>query len=324
MHGGADRKFEDFPMDVDTDDPPEDLLPLIEDVDDPVEGFFGPGSIVWRVNKENTQGFGGMTAVLLQIAHPKVGAGVDDHSDFEEDPIGRAERTREIVEALLFADLETAIEASMIVRRMHEWVEGELQEDVGPWEEGEPYAANDPDNLLWVHATMIHMELTMHEQFVEELTPAEREEYYQEIKIFGQLMGIPRDHYPETLEDFWAYYERELEETVIPTAKGTRLKESLFEGNTWFAKAMPFDAFPRLYAFLSPANMPEVTRERLDLEWSEERQARYDRMVETISRSLPYMPDVMRYNAEYRKAMERIENHSEPRIVPDPRPVASD
>lgn len=307
MLGFDSEPFADFPVDVHTSKPPEDLFPLIEDVENPEEGFFGPDSMYWHVNRENVLAAGGVTAILLQIAHPKVAAGVEEHSSFESDPVGRAERTREIVEAITFGDLDTAVEASMIIRRVHDWVTGDLQEDVGPYESGERYEANEPDNLLWVHATMIEQGLTMYDLYVGDLTDAEKAQFYQEAKTFGQLFGIPRENYPETLDDFWEYYETELEETIVVSERGLDLQETLFSGNMLVEKMIPSDLLERIYGFYGAARMPDPTREQFDFEWNERQERAYQVQSKAIRRALPYLPDVVRFNPTYRERMEELE-----------------
>ena len=50
-------------------------------------GLYGPASEAWRLNREAMLLLGaGPRALLLQIAHPLVAAGVADHCDFRTDP----------------------------------------------------------------------------------------------------------------------------------------------------------------------------------------------------------------------------------------------
>lgn len=296
MH--SDTPFEAFDVSVDPSDPPPDIEALIEaEVDRPEEGFFGPGTVTWRVNRENALFLAGPSAALLQLGHPMVAAGVDDHSDFDEDPAGRFERTFEIVDNIVFGDLETAVEASMIVRKIHSWVTGELEEDVGPYEAGAEYDANRPDLLLWVQATLIDQALVAYETYVEELSATEKEEYYREAKVFGQLMGIPEETFPETLEEFYDYYERELAETVATGTRGMELKETLFD---------QFTLLSPLYPFFGAATMPEPCREAFDLPWSARRQRLFEGLSTVSRRLVPYLPARVRYNEYYRENASRL------------------
>lgn len=315
MHGSGTPDFDHWDIEVDTSDPPPDLIPLIEDVDDPAEGFFGPGSLVWRINRENSLYLCGVTAALLQLGHPAVAAGVADHSDFSEDPTGRFIRTFEIVDSIVFADLETALEASMIVRRIHDWVTGEIQEDLGPYEAGDSYEANNEPNLLWVHATLIEQALAGYETFVGDIPPEQKEAFYQESKDFGVLFGIDVERYPETLDDFWDYYERELSESIEVGERGMEQRDLLLE-----ASAFPGVSRTRLLkpiqAFFGAATMPEPAREEFDLEWNDRRQRIHDGFATVVNRLLPYLPDRVRYNRNYLRNMRRLGEPTTSRLPP--------
>jgi uncharacterized protein (DUF2236 family) len=319
MHGSDGPTFDHWDIEVDADDPPDDLAALAADVDDPEEGFFGRGSMTWHINRENAMYLAGVTAALLQLGHPKVAAGVADHSDFSQDPTGRFIRTFEIVDSIVFADLETALEAAMVVRRVHDWVTGELEEDVGPFEAGERYDANTEENLLWVHATLLDQSIQAYETFVGDLTDAEKEEYYQEAKVFGQLFGVSRERYPETLSDFWAYYERELEETVAVGTRGMEQRNQLLE-----ATVLPGVSRLRLLrpiqAFFGAATMPEPARAAFELPWNDRRQRLYDAVAGGVRRLLPYVPYRIRYNRNYRRNVRRLQDsHAADRGVDKPR-----
>jgi uncharacterized protein (DUF2236 family) len=318
MHGSDGPTFDHWDIEVDADDPPDDLAALAADVDDPEEGFFGRGSMTWHINRENAMYLAGVTAALLQLGHPKVAAGVADHSDFSQDPTGRFIRTFEIVDSIVFADLETALEAAMVVRRVHDWVTGELEEDVGPFEAGERYDANTEENLLWVHATLLDQSIQAYETFVGDLTDAEKEEYYQEAKVFGQLFGVSRERYPETLSDFWGYYERELEGTVAVGTRGMEQRNQLLE-----ATVLPGVSRLRLLrpiqAFFGAATMPEPARAAFELPWNDRRQRLYDAVAAGVRRLLPYVPYRIRYNRNYRRNVRRLQDsHAADRGVDKP------
>src|SRR3954452_22956360 len=100
-------------------------------------GLFGPGSLTWRVNREGALLLGGGRALLLQVAHPLVAAGVSEHSNFREDPFGRLYRTLDTVTTIVFDSTSDAKEAAERLRRVHTRVKGEA-------EDGTPYVATDP------------------------------------------------------------------------------------------------------------------------------------------------------------------------------------
>jgi uncharacterized protein (DUF2236 family) len=159
------------------------------------QGFYPEESITRRVNRENVLLLGGGRALLMQLAHPKVAAGVDEHSDFRTRPIRRLRRTVLMTMAIVFGDRDTALAAARAVNQVH----GRIR--------GRDYRALDPDLLLWVHATLVDSALATYETFVKPLAAGEREDFYQESKLLGELLGIPRERFPETLGDFSSYIE---------------------------------------------------------------------------------------------------------------------
>jgi uncharacterized protein (DUF2236 family) len=156
-------------------------------------GLYSDDSVTRRVNRENVLFLGGGRALLMQLAHPKVAAGVDEHSDFRAHPIRRLRRTILMTMAIVFGDRETALAAARAVNNVHGRVRGE------------DYRAMDPDLLLWVHATLMDTALVTYETFVKALHSHEREDFYQEFKLLGELLGIQRDRFPVTLRDFEEY-----------------------------------------------------------------------------------------------------------------------
>src|SRR5688500_14670677 len=116
--------------------------------------YFSPDSIFWRVNREGLMVLSGPRALLLELAHPLVAAGVAEHSDFRRNPWGRLFRTVGVMTALNFKPYRQARSAAQHTRKCHTRVQGRLTEDVGPYLAGTPYRADDPFLQLWVLATL--------------------------------------------------------------------------------------------------------------------------------------------------------------------------
>src|SRR4029077_16511692 len=149
-------------------------------------GLYADDSITRRVNRENVLLLGGGRALLMQLAHPKVAAGVDEHWDFGVPPIRGLRRTILMTMAIVFGDRDTALGAARTVNQVHARVKGHS------------YRALDPELLLWVHATLMDTALVTYETFVQPLLPREREDFYQEFKLVGELLGVPNDRFPIT------------------------------------------------------------------------------------------------------------------------------
>src|SRR5437868_15016265 len=145
----------------------------------------------------------------MQLAHPKVAAGVDEHSDFRSHPVRRLRRTIRMTMAIVFGDRETATAAARAVNQTHSRVRGT------------GYRALDPDLLRWVHATLVDSALVTYETFVKPHSAREREDFYQESKLLGELLGVPHDQFPATLRDFNEYVRAmiaQVDVTVEPRA----------------------------------------------------------------------------------------------------------
>ena len=107
-------------------------------------GWFGPDSATWEVNGSLATLVGGIRAPMLQACHPLALAGVEQHSSYRQDPLGRLQRTNLYVTTSTFGTTALAEQTAAMVRRVHESV-------VGTSPDGRPYSAEDPRLLLWVH-----------------------------------------------------------------------------------------------------------------------------------------------------------------------------
>src|SRR2546429_971329 len=138
-------------------------------------GLYADDSITRRVNREDVLLLGGGRALLMQLAHPKVAAGVDEHSDFRAHPMRRLRRTIRMTMAIVFGDRETALTAARAVNQTHGRVRGH------------DYRALDPDLLLWVHATLVDSALVTYDTFVRALSASGRNDVLHEEQVVSVL-----------------------------------------------------------------------------------------------------------------------------------------
>lgn len=174
---------------------------LRAEVKNPAAGIYGPDSIAWLVDREIIVFLAGGRAALLQLAHPFVAHAVDRHSQTRDDPLGRFQRTFKHVFAMAFGDLDHAIASARRVHAIHQRIYGEAAD-------GTRYEANDPDALLWVHATLVDSAVVAFEHAVRPLTPGERDRYLREGHRFARLFGIPDALLPNRWADHQAYMQR--------------------------------------------------------------------------------------------------------------------
>jgi uncharacterized protein (DUF2236 family) len=175
-------------------------------------GLYGPASEAWRLNREAMLLLGaGPRALLLQLAHPQVAAGVDEHSDFRSDPWARLQATLRSYLTIVYG---TSTAARAEIRRLN----GLHRSITGPG-----YAARDPELSLWVHATLVDTTIVAYDAWIEPLSRAARERYYAETLPIGRAFGVPADLLPPDLAAFEAYVARMLAPDgavrVSPTAR---------------------------------------------------------------------------------------------------------
>ena len=161
------------------------------------------GSVSWRVNAERIVLLGWGRAILLQLAHPLIAAGVFDHSSFRASPWSAVSRLRQTVQAMLRLTFGTEAEHARTlegIRAIHRRVNGHLPETVGPWPAGTRYSAEDPALVLWVHATLIDSIVRAHELLVAPLSEADRDAYCREAAPVAVAL-LAR---PEEVPQSWA------------------------------------------------------------------------------------------------------------------------
>lgn len=172
--------------------------------------YFDEHSMLRRVHRESVVALSGPRALLMQAAHPVAWAGFFAHTGALDDPYERLRRTAAVMNTIGFGSRADADRATRRVRAMHRRVRGELSEAVGPFPAGTPYAADDPQLLLWVLATLADSALVVYERYVGSLSRDERDAYWQDYKVVGRLFGLRTGDMPGTIDDFDAYVEEML------------------------------------------------------------------------------------------------------------------
>jgi uncharacterized protein (DUF2236 family) len=148
------------------------------------DGLFGPGAVAWRVHGDvATMMVGGVAALLMQMLHPKVLAGVWDHSDFRRDMHGRLRRTARFIAVTTYGSRSEAEHIIARVRTIHEHVSGHLPD-------GSPYHANDEELLLWVHATETICFLDSWRRYAQPaMSSHEQDRYFAEVAEVARGLG---------------------------------------------------------------------------------------------------------------------------------------
>ena len=254
---------------------------------DPRVSLFGPQSLTWRVNREAALLLGGGRALLLQVAHPLVAAGVARHSDFRSRPLQRLRRTLELTTTVVFADAAGAIGAVRQIEAVHSRVRGELPADVGPFRRGTAYDANDPQLLFWVHATLADTAVRVYERFVRPLALADKTALYEESKVVARLFGVPDSYIPPTLASFNRYMDDMIRGPVL--AVGTDSREI---AASILRPPLPPGARQIVGAnrFFTSGLLPPIVRRRYGLAWGPRRERALDAIAAMTRAGLPLLP----------------------------------
>jgi len=152
-------------------------------------GWFGPGSVTWRVHADPSMLIGGLAALMLQTLHPLAMAGVAEHSDFRERPLERLGRTSSFVTSTTYGSTPVAERMVRTVRAIHRKVVG-----IAP--DGRPYSASDPDLLRWVHVSEFHAFARTHQHYAwRPVSGRAVDRYYDEVAVIATELGatdVPR------------------------------------------------------------------------------------------------------------------------------------
>jgi len=281
--------------------------PLATTDDWPVER-----SIAWKINSEVVLLLGWNPAILLQVAHPLVAAGVTDHSLFLTDPNGRPRRLRRTLDTMLdltFGTPDEVRRAARAINAIHDRVNGELRASAGPFEAGRRYSAHDPELLRWVHCTVLDVFPKTYELYVAPLTDAEKDRYCAEASRVAPLLGIPDGFLPASMAELRAYMARMLASGAIsPSAESQTLAREIFR--------------PRAPRILAPAIwlaqlpmvglLPPSIRDAYGFAW-DGRRARLLRDTARLARPLlACMPTLLRHWPAARRAFARARRGDRP------------
>lgn len=256
-------------------------------------GRFPVGSVARRINAETRLLLGGPRALLLQLAEPRVAAGVADHSDFASDPFGRLWNTLDLTLTVGFGDAEQARAAAGRIARTHAGVTG-ARGDVA-------YRATDPELLAWVHATLVDSALVTYERFVGRVGPRARDIYVTEMNAQGAAFGVPSDRLWRDHGGFAA--------SVTDAIRALRVDDearTLADAVLHPAVSAPVRPVGALLAWITAGLLPSTVRDAYGLPWT----ARDERALDVVGAAARtaggLLPDVVRRWPHARAADARV------------------
>ena len=204
-------------------------------------GYFGPHSMMWKVNKEITVLFGGARALLMHAAHPLIAAGARQTSFYQRDPWKRLIRTLSLQNSVTFGTKREADESAHRINKLHEVIKGEDEIT------GKIYDALDHEQLLWVHACLQVSSIYFYEKTVKKLSEEEKNQYHKENMLSAKLVLVNIEKMPKTHEELknWVIDKSKTKDYLIYTDVAKDVQDIISGGPvpTHIKPIWPFIAF---------------------------------------------------------------------------------
>ena len=215
-----------------------------------------------KVAREGALLAGGARAILLQIAHPAVGRGVAEHSDFSYRPLDRLRATLTYVYCVTFGTPEEIRAVATQVTAAHRSVTGA------------GYRASDPELQLWVAATLYDTAVLLYGELFGPLEAARADRVYEQYAVLGTALQVPARMWPSDREAFALYWQRMID-TLEVSGDAKRVALELLSTEVAPPLLKPTTSLNR---FLTAAWLPAPIREQYGLAWDQGAQRRYDLM----------------------------------------------
>lgn len=219
----------------------------------------GRASIVRRVAAEPVTALLVQRALVMEVAHPKVAAGVAEHSSFRTRPLSRAWVTADAALRLVFGDAEVAGGAVRQIYRTHDHING----TVAP--HGDAYTAHDATLLRWVWATLVDTAEVAWTRWVRPFAAEEAETFYAELLAMAGFLGIPEEILPPDRPAFAAYLESVLDGPELGSTPATH---DMARQVLWFRHPLVPPPVVRVERALALATLDGRILERLELDLS--------------------------------------------------------
>ena len=246
--------------------------------------LFSPTSLYWRVNREWLIALAGPRALLLELAHPAIAAGVAQHSNYRGDPFGRLYRTMKTMTEISFGTEAERRNALSHFHKCHARVRG----TTGAGERtATEYDARDTRLQFWVLATLIDSVLRVYEKFVAPLTFADKCAYYDDCAHLARVLGISRAAIPNSYDAFCAYMDAMLCANVLCVTQNARdVVDALFAPT-------PRGYATRGFSFVGIGMLPPRVRGMYGYEWSAADENKLERLAKFSRRARRWIPHAL-------------------------------
>jgi uncharacterized protein (DUF2236 family) len=257
-------------------------------------GYFNDDSMIRRIHREHVVGIGGARSLLMQAAHPVAFAGFFMSTGSLDDPYPRLQRTAQVLDTIMFGERDDADRVTEIVRRVHSQVRGTLPTAVGKFPEGTPWAADDPELMVWILATLADSGALVYTRYVGGLSRAQRDSYWQDWRIVGRLFGLSETDMPADSAELRGYMREMLSGDTLHVSPEARVlgKQIVLR------PPVPLAARPMLELanFIVIGLLPGKIRRQYGLRWDPLRTVLLSAGAESTKRVLvPILPGRVRF-----------------------------
>jgi len=261
-------------------------------------GYFGPNSMMWKVNKEITVLFGGARALLMHAAHPLIAAGARQTSFYQRDPWKRLIRTLSLQNSVTFGTKQEADESAHRINKLHEVIKG--KDEVS----GGTYDALDHEQLLWVHACLQISSLYFYEKTVKKLSTEEKNLYHLENMIAAEMVLVEKNLMPKTHEELknWVIEKSNEKDYLVYTDVAKDVAEIIAGGPvpTHIKPIWPFIAFTAFHT------LPPEFKKIYDIKITTVKKYLLGFNLSLLKFTRPFLPPFFRLIAPARWARQRI------------------
>ena len=266
-------------------------------------GYFGPNSMMWKVNKEITVLFGGARALLMHAAHPLIAAGARQTSFYQRDPWKRLIRTLSLQNSVTFGTKEEANESALRINKLHEVIKG--KDEIS----GGSYDALDQEQLLWVHACLQISSIYFYELTVKKLTTEEKNQYHHENTKSAELVLVDKNKMPKTHDELkeWVISKSREKDYLLLTDVAEDVKD-IIRGGPVPGHIKPIWPFISFTAFNT---LPPEFRKIYGVKDSKLKSFIVGFNLKLLKYTRPFLPPFFRLIAPARWAKQRITNKPE-------------
>ena len=260
-------------------------------------------TVARRVNAERLMLLAWSRAILLQLSHPLIAAGVAEHSTFRHGPLAAARRLHHVVKAMLaltYGDAPAQAAALAGIRRMHKIVHGQLKERVGRFEAGTPYSAEDPELVRWVHLTLLESVVLAYEAILEPLTTAERDAYCAESAWVAIGLGAREADVPRTWQEVLEAVDAMHASGTLQVGGDARDLAAAVLAPPLAILSGPFAWLNRL---LTRGSLPPSIRAQYGLTWTRANQRQLDVAVRLLRGARRLLPRPLAHWPESQRAI---------------------